>query len=117
MEVRCVVFVVDGPAGGLLVVRVEVRCGVFVVDVPGVLAGAGAGAGAGLLIENRVMSLFRDTRMSFVLTLGLQDLSWNKDARISFARSIRVPQRGMKAGTYSDCWGEPGFAQGCCLRR
>ena len=40
---------VDGPAGGLLVVRVEVRCGVFVVDVPGVLAGAGAGAG--LLIE------------------------------------------------------------------
>ena len=71
MEVRCVVFVVDGPAGGLLVVRVEVRCGVFVVDVPGVLARAGAG----LLIENRVMSLFRDIRMSFVLTLGLQDLS------------------------------------------
>ena len=71
MEVRCVVFVVDGPAGGLLVVRVEVRCGVFVVDVPGVLAGAGAG----LLIENRVMSLFHDTRMSLVLTLGLQDLS------------------------------------------
>ena len=73
MEVRCVVFVVDGPAGGLLIVRVEVRCGVFVVDVPGVMAGAGAGAG--LLIENRVMSLFHDTRMSFVLTLGLQDLS------------------------------------------
>ena len=71
VEVRCIVFVVDGPAGGLLVVRVEVRCGVVVVDVPGVLAGAGAG----LLIENRVISLFYDTQVSFVLTLGLQDLS------------------------------------------